>query len=231
MSVLALPLGLSEPSFVPTYWSPPTLFSSIRTLGFDLESLMFSFSLGGIAVALWTRWDRSTRADVTLGHGWLLRTLPALATPMALYLVLVGLWDASPLWSAVVCMLLGFLIASVGDAGTLLPALAAATIFGAWYWLSESLVGYMSPAFLASIFNPNAMTGLRLGHVPVEEIAFSIAFGLYWPALYRRALVEGSLTASPPPACRTLCLANRPGARGPGPRDTAAAPVHPLRRR
>lgn len=44
-------LGLTEPLFVPEYWNPPTLWDLARRTGFDLESLVFAFAIGGIVFA------------------------------------------------------------------------------------------------------------------------------------------------------------------------------------
>src|SRR3990167_3618917 len=44
-------LGLTEPIFVPQYWNPPTLFNLAQNTGFDIESLIFAFAVGGIAVS------------------------------------------------------------------------------------------------------------------------------------------------------------------------------------
>lgn len=41
-------LGLTEPLFVPRYWNPFTVFDLARRTGFDIESLVFSFAIGGI---------------------------------------------------------------------------------------------------------------------------------------------------------------------------------------
>lgn len=41
-------LGLTEPIFVPEYWNPPSLFDLGRGTGFDLESLIFCFAIGGL---------------------------------------------------------------------------------------------------------------------------------------------------------------------------------------
>lgn len=43
-------LGLSEPIFVPEYWNPPSLFGLAQRTGFDLESLVFCFAIGGFGV-------------------------------------------------------------------------------------------------------------------------------------------------------------------------------------
>jgi hypothetical protein len=47
-SLFTTPIGLTEPLFVPEYWSPPSLFDLARTTGFDIESQIFSFGIGGI---------------------------------------------------------------------------------------------------------------------------------------------------------------------------------------
>lgn len=46
-------LGLTEPIFVPEYWNPPTLFNLAQRTGFDIESIIFAFSVGGIVSALY----------------------------------------------------------------------------------------------------------------------------------------------------------------------------------
>lgn len=46
-------LGLTEPLFVPEYWAPPSLFDLASRTGFDIESFIFSFAIGGIAVVIY----------------------------------------------------------------------------------------------------------------------------------------------------------------------------------
>jgi hypothetical protein len=53
MSIATLPLGLTEPLFVPAYWAPLTIFDLARRTGFDLESLLFAFAVGGRAATLY----------------------------------------------------------------------------------------------------------------------------------------------------------------------------------
>src|SRR3989338_7763550 len=48
VSLFTMPLGLTEPLFVPEYWNPPSLFNLAATTGFDIESLIFCFAIGGI---------------------------------------------------------------------------------------------------------------------------------------------------------------------------------------
>ena len=41
-------LGLTEPLFVPVYWNPPSLFELAQRTGFDIESLIYAFAIGGV---------------------------------------------------------------------------------------------------------------------------------------------------------------------------------------
>jgi uncharacterized protein YggT (Ycf19 family) len=52
VSIWTMPFGLTEPLFIPQYWNPPTLFNLGQKTGFDLESLIFSFAIGGIGSVL-----------------------------------------------------------------------------------------------------------------------------------------------------------------------------------
>ena len=52
-SLFTTPIGQTEPLFVPEYWNPPSLFDLARTTGFDIESLIFSFGIGGIGAVLY----------------------------------------------------------------------------------------------------------------------------------------------------------------------------------
>ena len=51
-SIFMAPFGLTEPLFVPGYWNPPSLFELAQRTGFDIESIIFSFGIGGIAAVL-----------------------------------------------------------------------------------------------------------------------------------------------------------------------------------
>lgn len=110
-SVLTAPFGLTEPLFVPRYWNPPTLFDFAQRTGFDLESLIFCFALGGLGVATyravapvpWRVMDHDARHSPR--HRW---HLPALASPVLVFGILVLLpWN--PIYPGILAMLAGAL--------------------------------------------------------------------------------------------------------------------------
>ena len=53
-SAFTAPFGLTEPLFVPEYWNPPSLFDLAARTGFDIESLIFTFAIGGAAAVLYS---------------------------------------------------------------------------------------------------------------------------------------------------------------------------------
>jgi hypothetical protein len=57
-SLVTALFGLTEPLFVPAYWNPPSLFELAQRTGFDIESLIFAFAIGGIGTVLY---DTPTR--------------------------------------------------------------------------------------------------------------------------------------------------------------------------
>ncbi len=52
-SLITMLFGVTEPLFVPEYWSPPSLFNLALTTGFDIESFIFCFGIGGAGVVLY----------------------------------------------------------------------------------------------------------------------------------------------------------------------------------
>ena len=111
-SLLTIPLGLTEPLFVPAYWNPPSLFNMAQKTGFDIESLIFSFAIGGIGATLYNLLTHRETATMPLAeravrhrmHAWAL-TLPFLSFPF-LYLLP---WN--PIYAAIIAMTLGALAA------------------------------------------------------------------------------------------------------------------------
>ena len=47
------PFGLTAPLFVSDDWNPPSLFDLAGRSGFDIESLIFCFGIGGIGAVLY----------------------------------------------------------------------------------------------------------------------------------------------------------------------------------
>ncbi len=185
-SAFTAPFGLTEPLFVPEYWSPPSLFDLAARTGFDLESLVFCFGIGGVAAVL---------ANVVTGK----RTTPigemerhrkrhrlhrwVLVFPFVTFIALLPLgWN--PIYPGIIAMLTGAALAVICR-----PDLALNTVFGGGLFLTYYgilLLGleWLAPGYVDRVWNLPALSGIRLGFMPLEELLFAFAFGSYWAGVY-----------------------------------------------
>ena len=111
VSLATMPLGLTEPLFVPAYWNPPTLLDLAHRTGFDLESLLFSFAIGGIVFAAYDALSRTAPIE-SITHE---RHAPqhryhvaaVLAAP-GVFLVLLATTRLNPIYAATIALVAGF---------------------------------------------------------------------------------------------------------------------------
>lgn len=178
--------GLTEPIFVPEYWLPPSLFELARRTGFDIESVIFSFAIGGVGAVLYNALTRTHAAPVAA----MARSEPlhrfhriALGVPFVAFVPLALLpWN--PIYAA-----LGALI--LGSAASVLcrPSLARQTLTGGALFLgfyAVFMVGlvWSAPGYIDQVWNLPALSGVLVYGIPLEELLFGAAFGLYWSGVY-----------------------------------------------
>lgn len=185
-SVLTAPFGLTEPLFVPTYWNPPSLFDLAQRTGFDVESLIFCFAIGGLGVAAYRalttvplrRLDHHARSS--LRHRWHLLTL---ASPVIVVAVLMA-FDWNPIYPGILAM-------AAGATATVLcrPDLWRNALFGGSVFLvlyGVFLLGpkWLWPGYVEVVWNLDALISWRPAGLPFEEPLFGFAFGTYWSSVY-----------------------------------------------
>lgn len=185
-SLFTMPFGLTEPIFVPEYWSPPSLFDLAIKTGFDIESLIFCFGIGGTAAVLYNvithKYPQavSTRFKTQPLHR---HHYAALATPFVVFLLLY-FFPWNPIYPAIVAMLLG------GVATTLCrPDLKSKTWIGGvlflfYYSVFLSGLELFFPGYIQQVWNYDNLSGINLGFIPIEELLFAVAFGMYWSGVY-----------------------------------------------
>ena len=185
-SVATSLFGLTEPIFVPRYWNPPSLFELARRTGFDIESLVFTFALGGIGVVLYVAVARRDVVPVPRAerydhrHQW--HGL-ALIVPYILFVPL-NLLPWNPIYPA-----LASLAAGAAASVACRPDLTAKTSYGGLlflglYWIFMLALRWSAPGYIASVWNLPDLSGVLVGGVPLEELAFGFTFGTYWSSVY-----------------------------------------------
>jgi Lycopene cyclase len=179
-------LGLTEPIFVPQYWNPPSLFGLAQRTGFDLESLIFCFAIGGIGAfgynALARRELRlmptAQRHDLRHRFHRLSLAAPFVAFPPLFLLP----------WNSIYA---GIVALAIGGAANVLcrpdltrNTLLGGALFAGLYAVFMILLIVAAPGYIERVWNLPALSGLRLGAIPLEELAFGFGFGMYWAGIY-----------------------------------------------
>jgi len=178
---------LTEPLFVPEYWSPPSLFDLAMRTGFDIESLIFSFGIGGIAVILYGRIFR--RQDVSMSvkerhlprhkfHIWMLLSAPAVLVALLLTT------DLNPLHSSIIAMIFGGLATWYCRPDLKKKMIVSALIFLGFYFFYFLTLIAISPGYVEQVWNLEAISGILIIGIPLEELLFALSFGFIWSSIY-----------------------------------------------
>ena len=185
-SVFTAPFGLTEPLFVPAYWNPPSLFGLAQRTGFDIESVVFCFGIGGVGAVLYNLLTGRSAIPVTprearhRRHRYhrLALALPFLVFPF-LYLLP---WN--PIYPAIAALAVGALATALCRPDLGRKTIVGALIFTAYYAVFLTGLELTSPGYINDVWNLPALSGWSLAYMPVEELLFAIGFGAYWSGIY-----------------------------------------------
>jgi len=187
VSLFTMPFGLTEPLFVPEYWSPPSLFNLALKTGFDIESLIFSFAIGGIGAALYESFFRVKHKKISMHEmheGRHRFHLIALFSPLIIFISLFFITGLNPIYSASIAMLIGGIAAILCR-----PDLKKKIIFGGIMFLILYFVFFIFfnniyPHAVEKFWNLSALSGILILNVPLEELIFGFTFGVMWASVY-----------------------------------------------
>ncbi len=185
-SLLMAPFGLTEPLFVPEYWNPPSLFELAQRTGFDIESIIFSFAIGGVGAVLYNILTRKRLEALPPGdrhharerwHRW------ALATPFVLFPVLYFLpWNV--IYAGIAAMGAGALAVAWCRPDLRPNALVGGVVFLAIYTIFLVGLKVSAPGYIEQVWNLEALSGILVYGLPLEELLFGFAFGLFWTGIH-----------------------------------------------
>ncbi len=188
ISLLTAPLGLTEPLFVPSYWLPFTLFDLASRTRFDLESLLFSFAVGGITAILYeSHWGKSRkRISIHKTHQSRHRFHRlALLTPFISFGILYLLTPLNPIYSTILAMTVGAIATWLCRPDLLKAMITGSMLFLAIYFV-VFLIGFvwLFPGYVEAVWNLPAISGILVVGVPIEELLFAASLGAMWSSLY-----------------------------------------------
>ncbi len=185
-SVLTSLFGLTEPIFVPAYWNPPSLFDLAQRTGFDLESLIFCFGIGGVGAVLYNVLTKKHLMPMNMhdrnNRRHRFHRL-ALVSPFIVFVALYFLpWN--PIYPGIAATLVGGMFCVLCRPDLAKNTLIGGALFTAFYLLFLALLEIMDPGYIARVWNLLALSGVMLGTFPIEELLFGFGIGTYWSGVY-----------------------------------------------
>jgi hypothetical protein len=186
ISLFTMPFGLTEPLFVPEYWSPPSLFNLALTTGFDIESLIFCFGIGGVGVVLYNVITGARFGPVSESY----RRSPlhrhhklAIATPFIAF-PLLYFFPWNPIYPAIAAMVTGTIATVLCRPDLKAKTWVGGVLFLIYYWFFVEGIELLSPGYVEQVWNLDALSGVIILNSPLEELIFAFTFGMYWAGVY-----------------------------------------------
>lgn len=183
-------LGFTEPFFVPAYWSPPSLFDLAHRIGFDIESFLFSFAIGGIVVVIYEWLFKAGHIEFSVKermhprhrrHFWALLSAPAIF--FALFLT-----PFNPIYDAFIALIAGGLFTWYCRPDLKKKMIASAFLFLGLYFLYFLALIAVYPGYVERAWNIPAISGILMIGIPLEELLFAFGLGFMWSSVYEHLL-------------------------------------------
>lgn len=196
-SLCMAPFGLTEPLFVPEYWNPPSLFELAQRTGFDIESVIFSFAIGGIGAILYNavtaRRTRPLHAHERHAGRHRFHHI-ALALPFAAFPLLYFL-PINPIYAGIAAMAAGAVACVLCRPDLAKNTLIGGILFLGIYTVFLLALKWSAPGYIEQVWNLPALSGILLYGLPLEELLFGFGFGLFWSGLYEHFTWQRSVQA------------------------------------
>lgn len=188
VSLWTMPLGFTEPLFVPSYWNPPSLFNLAQRTGFDIESVIFSFAIGGIASILYefttqkyehmlvqSQERRSSRHRF---HAFILPLIPLT------FVILHWISNLHNLHVAVITMLVGSIAIAFCRPDLVRKMMVGSLLMTGLYFVYFQTLILAYPGYVERVWNLPSLIGIWIGGVPLDELLFALTLGALWSGLY-----------------------------------------------
>ena len=186
-SLLTMPFGLTEPIFVPEYWHPPSLFDLAHRTGFDIESLIFSFGIGGLGIILYDLIFRVEHEEMDAHERHQHRHrfhLLAILSPVILFPLLYFFTNWNPIYSATASMFVAGLAALWCRPDLKVKIWVGGLLFLLFYTIYFLSLALLAPGYVERVWTLSAISGIEILGIPIEELIFAFTFGMLWSSYY-----------------------------------------------
>jgi hypothetical protein len=182
LSIITSLVGLTEPIFVPAYWSPISLFDLNLKIGFDIESIIFCFAVGGISSILYeVTTGYESRKTKRLDRNTWFHFLSIASFPVIFILLLFT--SINPIYSLIISMMIGGLTAVACRPDLAKLSIVGGLLFTILYFVFFLFINAVSPGFINS-WNLAVLSGIMIFNIPIEELVFAFSFGMISSGFY-----------------------------------------------
>lgn len=191
ISLATMLLGLTEPLFVPSYWNPPTLFDLARRTGFDIESLIFTFAIGGTGSVLYRiiyKRNIAKMETADMEHSRHRFHIYILTSPIPIFLALAVFTNLNHIYCGIIAMFAGALLTLYCRPDLKWKIWIGGLLFLAYYFVFFLSLLAVFPDYVVHVWNLKALTGVLFLGIPLEELLFAFSFGMLWSSLYEHIL-------------------------------------------
>lgn len=180
-------LGFTEPIFVPEYWSPLSLFDLAFRTGFDIESIIFAFAIGGGASVVYERIFTTRHEKMPTSalheHRHRYHRLAIVSAPIV-FALLYFATSLNPIYSASIALFAGGIFSLYCRPDLLKKMIVSACIFLVLYFTYFMTLIALYPGYVERVWNLEAVSGILVIGVPIEELLFAASFGFLWSSMY-----------------------------------------------
>jgi len=187
MSLITMPFGLTEPLFVPEYWFPPSIFDLALKIGFDIESFIFSFSIGGLGTILYRffynqKYEIVPREERSHNrHKW---HIYILISPIFIFIILSLFTQFNHIYCGVIALFLGAIATFYCRPDLIRKIWVGGLLFMLLYFIYFGSILLIYPDYVQLYWNLDALFNIFILGIPIEELLFAFSFGMYWSGLY-----------------------------------------------
>ena len=200
MSLTTMPFGLTEPLFVPEYWFPPSLFNLAEKTGFDIESLIFSFAIGGIGTALYLLINKRDVIEIPKTERGLARHRLhryILFVPPLVFTLLAWFTTLNHIYCGILAMFSGALATLYCRPDSKGNIWVGGILFALLYFIYFGSILPFYPDYVQLYWNLDALSQVLILGIPLEELLFAFTFGMYWSSLYEHLYWHRLVTSHP----------------------------------
>ncbi len=200
-SIFTTPFGLTEPIFVPEYWMPPSLFDLAANTGFDIESLIFCFGIGGIGSVFYNLLSQKVPQSVAAcarHHDQHRHHYKALSAPFVVFIALY-FFPWNPIYPSIIAMFVGAWATMLCRPDLKRKTWIGGLLFLVYYAVFLAGLEWSAPGYIDRVWNMEVLSGITVWFMPIEELLFAIGFGMYWSGVYEHFTWKKLSDADPSP--------------------------------